>query len=125
MKIDAETAQTLEPWFPDLDMQSVRLVDAWPFKALIKNVLRQGAVTVAPFIFYGKTSFRPGNAGSLALLAHELKHIEQYRGMGHAGFLWRYFWDKARNGFEYSKKLPLEKEAYDLQDEVRKALENP
>ena len=124
MKIDAETAQTLQPWFPDFDMQRVTLVDAWPFNALVKNLLRQGAMTVAPFVFYGKASFTPGDARSLALLAHELKHIQQYRRMGYLGFLRRYFLDKARNGFEYSKTLPLEKEAYDLQAEVRRALEN-
>ncbi len=42
--------------------------------------------------------------------------------MGHFGFLMRYFRDRARNGFEYSKTLPLEKAAYDLQAEVLEAL---
>jgi hypothetical protein len=124
VKIDADTARKLHPWFPDLDMQSVTLVNAWPMNALVKNVLCQGAMTISPFVFYGKATFTPGNARSIALLAHELKHIQQYRSMGHAGFFWRYFMDKARNGFEYSKTLPLEKTAYDLQAEVLQALEN-
>ena len=106
-------------------MQSVTLIDAWPMNAVIKNGLRQGAMTIAPFVFYGKAHFTPGDAKSIALLAHELKHIQQYRGMGYLGFLKRYFLDKAKNGFEYSKTLPLEKVAYDLQDEVLQALQNP
>lgn len=124
MKIDAETARKLHRWFPDLDMQGVTLVNAWPMNTLIRNVLRQGAVTIAPFVFYGKASFTPGEPSSIALLAHELKHVEQYRRMGRLGFLQRYFLDKARNGFEYSKSLPLEKEAYDLQAEVLEELTN-
>ena len=118
MKIDAETARKLHRWFPDLDMESVTLVNAWPMNAFVKNVLRQGAMTISPFVFYGKNTFTPGDSKSIALLAHELRHIEQYRSMGHLSFWWRYFVDKARNGFEYSKSLPLEKEAYDLQAEV-------
>jgi Domain of unknown function (DUF4157) len=124
MKIDAETARKLHRWFPDLDMQSVTLVNAWPMNALVKKVLRQGATTIAPFIFYGKATFTPGDPKSVALLAHELRHIEQYRSMGYFSFFKRYFVDKARNGFEYSKSLPLEKEAYDLQADVLEELTN-
>ena len=125
MKIDDATATTLRPWFPDLDMSSVTLVDRWPMNTLVRNVLRQGAMTIAPFVFYGKASFQPGDPKSIALLAHELKHVQQYRSMGYFRFFKRYFLDKARNGFEYSKTLPLEKEAYDLQAEVLEALTRP
>ena len=125
MKIDAETARRLLPWFSELEMRNVTLINAWPMNAVVKNMLRQGALTIAPFIFYGKASFNAEDAKSIALLAHELKHIEQYRSMGHFQFLMRYFRDKARNGFEYSKTLPLEKAAYDLQAEVLEALTRP
>jgi hypothetical protein len=125
VKIDADTAAKLQPWFPGFDMRSVTLVNAWPANAFVNHVLRQGAMTIAPFVFYGKARFTPGDARSLALLAHELKHVQQYRSMGHFGFFKRYFLDKARNGFEYSKTLPLEKEAYDLQAEVLDALRTP
>jgi hypothetical protein len=125
VKIDADTADKLQRWFPGFDMQSVTLIEAWPMKALIRDVLRQGAMTISPFVFYGKASFKTGEPQSLALLAHELKHIQQYRSMSHFGFLKRYFLDKAKNGFEYSKTLPLEKEAYDLQAEVLRELRNP
>lgn len=125
MKIDEPTATTLRPWFPDLDMRSVTLVDRWPMKIFVKNVLRQGAMTIAPFVFYGKASFRSDDPKAIALLAHELKHIEQYRSMGYFRFFRRYFLDKACHGFEYSRSLPLEKVAYDLQAEVLEELTRP
>jgi hypothetical protein len=123
MRIDAATAEKLRPWFPDLDFDSVRLVESWPTRFFVKNILNQGAMTIAPFIFYGKSSFDPDRPGSVALLAHELKHVEQYREMGRFRFFLRYFVDKARNGFKYSRDLPLERVAYDLQKEVLKKLE--
>jgi hypothetical protein len=125
VKIDAVTATKLQPWFPEFDLQSVTLVDAWPMNAIVKNLLRQGAMTIAPYVFYGKSPFVAGDAESIALLAHELKHVQQYRELGHLGFLWRYFVDKGRNGFRYSKTLPLEAPAYELQATVLDALENP
>jgi hypothetical protein len=122
MRIDANTAETLKPWFPELNLQSVSLVQGGPICWLVRHVLRQGAMTFDPFVFYGRARFEPAQPRSLALLAHELKHVEQYRALGHAGFLARYLMDRARNGFRYGRELPLEKEAYDLQDEVLRAL---
>jgi hypothetical protein len=125
MKIDDGSADRLRPWFPDLDMQSVTLVHGGPVCWFVRSVVRQGAMTIAPYVFYGKSSFEPASARSLALLAHELKHVEQYRARGRIGFLIKYFIDKARNGFKYNENLPLEKEAYELQREVEKKLTNP
>ena len=125
MKIDAATADKLRPWFPDLDMESVTLVHTGPVCWFVRSVIRQGAMTFAPYVFYGKSSFDASRAGSLALLAHELKHVQQYRESGRLGFLVKYFIDKARNGFRYNENLPLEKEAYELQREVEKKLTNP
>jgi hypothetical protein len=124
MKIDAATAEKLRPWFPDLDMQSVTLVHGGPVCWFVRSVIKQGAMTVAPYVFYGKSSFDPARPRSLALLAHELKHVEQYGQRGRAGFLLKYLVDKARNGFKYSETLPLEQEAYELQREVEKKLTN-
>ena len=118
IRIEAATAEKLRPWFPDLDLGSVRLIEAWATRAFVKHVLQQGAMTIAPFIFYGKSSFDPKEPRSVALLAHELKHIEQYGEMGHLRFFARYLTDKARNGFKYSRDLPLERPAYALQAEV-------
>jgi hypothetical protein len=89
----------------------------------VRNILRQGAMTIAPFVFFGKDRFDETKASSLALLAHELKHVEQYRTMGHVRFLWTYIRDRRRAG-GYSRDLPLEVEPYALQAVVRAALES-
>src|SRR5690606_728817 len=90
----------------------------------VRNVLRQGAMTIAPFVFFGKHQYDPTSPRSLALLAHELKHVEQYRQLGHIRFLWTYMRDRLRAG-QYSRDLPLEQGPYALQDEVRTALAEP
>jgi hypothetical protein len=122
MRIDSTTAESLQPWFPSLALDRVQIVHEGPMCWFVRNVLRQGAMTIAPYIFYGRSRFDPARLGSVALLAHELKHVQQYQEKGHVRFLARYFWDLGRNRFQYSKTLPLEKEAYDLQAEVERAL---
>ncbi|HXH23048.1 MAG TPA: DUF4157 domain-containing protein [Dehalococcoidia bacterium] len=122
MRIDGETAAKLAPWFPGLNLGRVRLVTRGPVCWFVRKVLRQGAMTFAPFVFFGSHAFNPLDEGSLALLAHELKHVEQYGRYGYVGFLARYFWALARNQFRYSAELPLEAEAYALQARVRSGL---
>jgi uncharacterized protein DUF4157 len=121
-KIDAETADRLRPWFQSLDFDAIKLVESGPVCWLVRNVLRQGAMTVAPFVFYGRDRFDAASLSMVALLAHELHHVEQYRRYGHAGFLLRYLRDLASRRFQYSRDLPLEAESYQLQDEVTEAL---
>jgi hypothetical protein len=119
--MDAALAEKLKPWFPDLDVRRVRLVHNGPVSWFVSGVLRQGAMTIAPFIFFGRHRFDATKPGSLALLAHELKHIEQYRTMGHLRFLWTYLHDRRRAG-GYSRDLPLEVEPYALQAVVEREL---
>ena len=122
MKIDAATIERLRPWFESIDLEKVRLVHSGPVCWYVRYVIKQGAMTIAPFVFYGRTAYDPTRLGSVALLAHELKHIEQYRRYGHVRFLARYLIALARARFRYSRDLPLEAEAYYLQDEVRAEL---
>jgi hypothetical protein len=119
--MDAEVAARLKPWFPDLDITKVRIVGNGPVCWFVRHVLKQGAMTIAPFVFFGRDEFDPKSGSSLALVAHELKHIEQYRQMGHVKFLWTYLKDRRRAG-GYSRSLPLEIEPYALQRIVRAAL---
>ena len=120
--MEAKLVESMKPWFPALDLDRVRLVHKGPMAWFVRTVLRQGAMTIAPFVFFGKHHFDPDSPRSLALLAHELKHIEQYAAMGHIRFVWTYLRDRRRAG-GYSRDLPLEIEPYALQDEVRYALE--
>lgn len=120
--MDQRAVEALRPWFPELDFGGVRLVQSGPVSWFVRSVLHQGAMTIAPFVFYGESRFDPSSPGSLALLAHELRHIEQYGEMGHFRFLVTYLRDRIKAG-HYSRDLPLEAGPYALQDEVRKALE--
>lgn len=105
-----------------MPLDGVRIVTAGPACWFVKHVLRQGALTFSPFIFFGASPYDPDDSDSVALLAHELKHVEQYRRYGRAGFLLRYFRDLAGRRFRYSTDLPLEREAYSLQDDVARRL---
>jgi hypothetical protein len=115
-------------WFPDLDLDRVRIVTGGPVCWYVRRAGR-GAMTLAPYIFFGRAKFDPRDARSLALLVHELKHVEQVGRMGHIRFYLRYAAGLIRNGFRYSHDHPLEKEAYALQaavfEPLRDALEGP
>jgi hypothetical protein len=121
--IDSAVVDILRPWFPDQDFRGIRLIQSGPVSWFVRHILRQGAMTIAPFVFFGRDQFDANEPRSLALLAHELKHIEQYREMGHLRFLWTYLKDRRRAG-GYSRELPLEREPYALQDAVRAVLES-
>lgn len=120
--MDDRARFALQPWFPDLDLDRVRLVHRGPMSWFVRTVLRQGAMTFAPFVFFGKHRYDSASPRSLALLAHELRHIEQYREMGHLRFLFTYSRDRIKAG-AYSRDLPLEAGPYALQDDVRAVLE--
>jgi len=122
--MDEQVVSSLRRWFPEMDFGRVRLVHSGPVSWFVRTVLRQGAMTISPFVFFGKHEYDPASSRSLALLAHELKHIEQYGEMGHARFLFTYMRDRIKAG-KYSRELPLEVGPYGLQDDVRAALEAP
>lgn len=118
MKIDDRTAEILQPWFPSLPLDEVRLEHGGPVCWFVRSILRQGAMTIDPYVFFGRHRYDPAGASSLALLAHELRHVQQYRERGRLGFLARYLLDLAGNRFRYSATLPLEAECYALQAQV-------
>ena len=122
MRLDPDTVEVLQPWFPGMAISEVRLVSNGPVCWFVRRVLGQGAMTIAPFIFFGRARFDSTNLASVALVAHELAHIEQYRRYGHTRFLLRYLRDLAGNRFRYSRELPLEVECYALQATVAAAL---
>lgn len=115
MRLPSRVLIALRPWFPGLELERVRVVAGGPVCWFVRTVLRKGAMTVAPFVFLGTRAYEPDDPAFLALLAHEVKHIEQFRRYGYVRFLVRYFWDLGRSGFRYSPRLPLEAEAYELE----------
>jgi uncharacterized protein DUF4157 len=120
--MDEQAVKALRPWFPDLDLTHITLVHSGVMSWIVGNVLRQGAMVISPFVFFGKHKYDPESPRSLALLAHELRHIEQYRELGHLKFVYTYTRDRWRAG-GYSRNLPLEAGPYALQEEVRAKLE--
>lgn len=111
----------LQRWFPGMDLTEVSVKDSGLSARLVKR-LRRSAITIGRTIFFGEGCFDVLSIKGLALIAHELKHVEQYREEGAIEFLLKYLWDWVLMGFKRSRDLPLEKEAYDLEDAVRQHL---
>ena len=65
-------------------------------------------------------AYNPHAPRGLALLAHEIKHIEQVERYGLVSFYWRYWLDYRQQG--YGEALPFETEAYQFERLVRMQL---
>jgi hypothetical protein len=76
------------------------------------------AITLGYSINYREIDgFDDQTPAGLALLAHELKHVEQIERDGRIGFYLKYLRDYLR--FGYGEKIPYEAEAYALQRKIR------
>jgi len=114
-KLFASTRRKLKPLFPDLNLKRVRLnINA----SLPANWFRDGddAMTFGfKIIFKGSNiQNRRATNESMALLVHELVHVDQMREMGEWNFACEY-----GRGFldtlDY-EKIPLEVEAINMQE---------
>ncbi|MCP4536405.1 MAG: DUF4157 domain-containing protein [Chloroflexi bacterium] len=80
------------------------------------------AVTLGHTIHMRKPEkFDPHSPSGLALLAHEIKHVEQYEQRGRLKFYTSYLWDYARGRY---KKVSLEKQAYEFDKVVEDHLKD-
>jgi len=122
MRLPSCAIKALQRWFPNMDLGEAKVKDSG-FSAWLVKKLRRGAITVGGTVFFGQGYFDVSSIGGLALIAHELKHVEQYKEEGTMKFLVKYLRDWARTGFKYTRDLPFEREAYDLEDAVRQHLE--
>jgi Domain of unknown function (DUF4157) len=66
-------------------------------------------------------SYDPHTARGLALLAHELKHVEQYKKDGCFRFYAKYIWAYVLHS--YGPGVPFEAEAVEFQRQVKEHLE--
>lgn len=102
---------------PEADIARVRLhvggIPGWYLK-LVGN----SAITFGNHVWFVSETSKT----DIALMAHELVHVAQYRRMGRLRFLTRYGLDLLRAGFRYSKTLPLEAPAYARQDVAKRIL---
>ena len=54
MRIDAAVAEKLRPWLPTVELDRVKIVTQGPVCWFVAVVLRQGALTFKPFVFFGR-----------------------------------------------------------------------
>ena len=98
-------------------LADVRLHVGGPFSWYLRAV-RKSAITIGNHIWFTNVEKRD----DIALLAHELVHVAQYRELGIPRFLARYGWEMMRAGFRYSRRLPLEAPAYARQAQAKLVL---
>jgi hypothetical protein len=76
------------------------------------------AITLGRTIhFCDADHFQPHNAKGLALIAHELKHVEQFERYKPVKFYAKYLWGFIRHG--YGKEIDIEATAYALEAAVK------
>ncbi|MBL6965632.1 MAG: DUF4157 domain-containing protein [Anaerolineales bacterium] len=81
------------------------------------------AITLGHTIYFRQIeAYTPHTPCGLALLAHEIKHIEQVERHGLLSFYWRYWLDYRKHG--YGEALPFEMEANRFERLVRVQLKN-
>jgi hypothetical protein len=112
-------------WFADPEIVTrVRLTEASRIAHFISSKRFAGtgvsAITLGRTIHMRKPErYDPHSAKGLALLAHEIKHVEQYEQAGRIRFYARYLWDYVR--YRY-RGVSFEEEAYAFQEVVKEHL---
>ena len=113
-------------WFPDPEvLRKARLAYATGLPRLLSSERFSGgkmaAITLGVTVhFCDENLYDPHTPQGLALLAHELKHVEQYLEEKLVKFYWHYLQDYLRH--RYGKKIKFEAEAYAFQKVVQKQL---
>ncbi len=109
-------------WFSDPDIvRRVRLAEARGISRLLSSPrlahTQIAAITLRSTIYYRiLDQFDPHEPAGLSLLAHEIKHVEQYERLGLVRFYASYLRDYMRVG--YGEAVHLEEEAYKFQRHV-------
>ena len=113
-------------WFPNPGvLRRARLAYATGLPRLLSSERFAGgkiaAITLGATIYFRmENMYEPHTPAGLALLAHELKHVEQYLSQNLVRFYWRYLQDYTRHS--YGKKIKFEAEAYSFQKVVQEQL---
>ncbi|MFQ6058641.1 MAG: DUF4157 domain-containing protein [Anaerolineae bacterium] len=108
-------------WFDPALLRAVRLRPANPFVRAIQRMARRpiAATTIGDTIYFRDAAdFDPHSPPGLGLLAHELRHVEQYRERGGVvRFSAHYVLEFLRGG--YRPDISFEAEAYEVESIVR------
>ncbi|MEO7387827.1 MAG: hypothetical protein ABIX37_12885 [Gammaproteobacteria bacterium] len=112
----------LAPYFPDLDLDAVRLHDGIP--RYVRG--RPGGYVNRHRIYVASRPAREDDPDWLALIAHELTHVRQYHRMGpwrfRLAYLREYLAGRVRRlGHDMSyRNISFERAARDLEERVRR-----
>ena len=110
-------------WFADPDVIGrARLGEATGLARLLSSPFfarrEIGAITLGHTIHFRLLdNYDPHVPWGLALLAHELKHVEQFERDGWLQFYAKYVWAYVFHG--YGESVPFEAEAYEFQRQVQ------
>ena len=118
VELQAETIETPSAFVERGDLERMRAVP----NSRLPGYLRTGAVTIGYRVFMRTGRFDEETPCGLALIAHESRHVGQYRKMGIPLFLLRYMVGNVTSGFSHDKH-PMEADLVKEQAEIRAALE--
>jgi hypothetical protein len=113
-------------WYPKPEvLREARLAYATGLPRLLSSEFFSGgkmaAITLGKTIYFrNEDLYNPHTIAGLSLLAHELKHVEQYLNDKLFKFYANYLRDYARH--KYGKNISYEAEAYALGSAVKKQL---
>jgi len=111
-----------QEWFSDPSVVDRARAVILPFCPRYITMRRRG-ITLGHLITFTKAQYYdPGSIQGLALLAHELKHVEQYEIEGIFRFLWRYLREWLKVGYDLERH-PYEREATELEARVQAQLQ--
>lgn len=144
-RLPQEAKKILQEWYPDLNLEEIKLKENTLVGAVFAEVFSAAAITIGKTIHLTKYSWldwqNPMKPDGLALLIHELKHIEQQKKMGALRFYFQYIvidfprcflvycWQKKTLNFikalkaKYEWKLPLEEPAFAIGKEFLRKTE--
>ena len=109
-------------WFPDPSIVDRARAVILPFCPRY-IARRRRAITLGHLIIFTKPQYYdPCSLQGLAVLAHELKHVEQYRREGFLRFLWQYLSHWLKVGYDLERH-PYEREATELEARVQTQLQ--
>ena len=124
-----QAIRLLQPFFPRLNLRRVHVDDSSPYSQWLIGQAGAGGLTVGNHIYFARGAYEPATVDGLALIGHELTHVQQYQDRGRAGFFWRYGTDYLRNRlnarqepYQAYEDIRAEQEAYQMEARIRREL---
>ncbi|MEX2374121.1 MAG: DUF4157 domain-containing protein [Dehalococcoidia bacterium] len=120
IKISPTAVERLRPYVDEQSLREARIRVTPPW-SWVPRVLGATATTLGNDICFRPGRYHEHDAPGLALIAHECRHVRQYREMGAVSFLVRYILGAIRVRFRHAEH-PLELEPLVIQAQARAEL---